>query len=124
MKVKARKAVDKNGDTQAAPLAAEVKLRKLIQLANTIEREVDTLRLNMLIPPFSIKNKFDFTKGIDLAHEVRGLEVALITHALLCTHGNQAAAAKLLGLKYTTLNQKLKHFDISPVKLKARLWKR
>ena len=58
-----------------------------------------------------------FSKGpidrrVDLSEEVQRLETALIKTALVAAGGNQAHAAKLLGLKYTTLSAKIKRYKI------------
>ncbi len=50
---------------------------------------------------------------IRLHQEVRGFEADLIRAALVRTGGNQAHAARLLGVKHTTLNAKIKRYDIS-----------
>ena len=42
--------------------------------------------------------------------EVRRFEIRLITRALRRAHGRQNAAARLLGLKATTLNAKMKQY--------------
>ena len=42
--------------------------------------------------------------------EVRRFEIGLITRALRRAQGNQRAAARLLGLKATTLNAKMKQY--------------
>lgn len=42
--------------------------------------------------------------------EVRRFEIGLITRALRRAHGKQTAAARLLGLKTTTLNAKMKQY--------------
>ena len=39
-------------------------------------------------------------------------EIDMIRHALYLTNGHQSFAAKLLGIKKTTLHAKLKRFDI------------
>jgi transcriptional regulator with GAF, ATPase, and Fis domain len=52
--------------------------------------------------------------GLDFYSEVQNFEVALIQRALRQTNGNQAKAARLLGLKQTTLHGKIKHYDIYP----------
>ncbi len=56
-----------------------------------------------------------FDNGIDFYNEVRRFEIDLIKRALLETRGHQGKAAKLLKLKVTTLNSKIKHYNISPV---------
>ena len=52
--------------------------------------------------------------GIDFYDEVTRFEIELIKRALLQTAGHQVQAAKLLNLKVTTLNSKIKHYNISP----------
>jgi DNA-binding protein Fis len=54
----------------------------------------------------------DFKQGIDFYEEVRRFEIALIQHALAQTGGHQMRAARLLNMKVTTLNSKIKHYDI------------
>ncbi len=44
--------------------------------------------------------------------EVRRFEIGLITRALRRAHGKQNAAAQLLGLKPTTLNAKMKQYQM------------
>ena len=44
--------------------------------------------------------------------EVRRFEIGLITRALRQAHGRQNAAARLLGLKATTLNAKMKQLKM------------
>jgi transcriptional regulator with GAF, ATPase, and Fis domain len=49
----------------------------------------------------------------DFYDEVSRFEIELIRRALLQTGGHQMRAAKLLNLKVTTLNSKIKHYKIS-----------
>ena len=49
---------------------------------------------------------------LDLHSEVRRFEVSLIRSALLRTGGRQRRAARLLGMKVTTLNTKIKRLSI------------
>lgn len=55
----------------------------------------------------------DMRNGIDFYEEVQRFEVDLIQRALSLTHGNQKRAARLLKLKATTLNSKVKHYGIN-----------
>jgi transcriptional regulator with GAF, ATPase, and Fis domain len=48
-----------------------------------------------------------------LGEEVKRFESRLIREALAKTGGNQARAARLLGVKHTTLNAKIKRYRIS-----------
>ena len=56
----------------------------------------------------------DLTSGIDLNEEVRRFEMKLIRQALEETDGRQVQAARILGLKMTTLNEKIKRYGIDP----------
>jgi transcriptional regulator with GAF, ATPase, and Fis domain len=59
------------------------------------------------VGPLTIENGFDFYE------EVSRFEIDLIKRALMQTGGHQVRAAKLLNLKVTTLNSKIKHYNIS-----------
>ena len=52
-------------------------------------------------------------RGLRLGDEVKQFEIDLIRIALDRTSGNQTQAAKLLGVKLTTLNTKIKKYKIS-----------
>lgn len=52
-------------------------------------------------------------KGLDFYDEVSRFEIDLIKRALRQTAGHQGRAARLLNLKVTTLNSKIKHYNIS-----------
>ena len=51
--------------------------------------------------------------GVDFYTEVRRFEIALITRALRRTRGSQCKAASLLNLRRTTLNSKIKTYQIT-----------
>ncbi len=53
-------------------------------------------------------------EGVDLDRFIEGIERDLIQRSLERTGGNKGAAAKLLGLKRTTLVEKLKRLDRTP----------
>ncbi len=59
-------------------------------------------------------NALTLDSGIDFYDEVSRFEIDLIRRALLQTGGHQVQAAKLLNLKVTTLNSKIKHYNINP----------
>lgn len=59
-------------------------------------------------------NALTIERGLDFYDEVSRFEIDLIKRALLQTGGHQVRAAKLLNLKVTTLNSKIKHYNISP----------
>jgi DNA-binding NtrC family response regulator len=54
---------------------------------------------------------------IDFNGEVRRFEIELIRCALIRTGGHQTRAAQLLGIKLTTLHDKIKRYKIDPRKL-------
>ena len=56
----------------------------------------------------------DVEKGVDFYCEVSRFEIDLIKRALIQTGGHQRRAARLLNLKVTTLNSKIKHYHINP----------
>lgn len=50
----------------------------------------------------------------DYYNEVRRFEISLINSALRLSGGSQVKAARLLKLNATTLNAKMKHFNLQP----------
>ena len=78
-------------------------------LASTLLAEIDSLSDNH---DFSIEKE-----SFDLYEKVREFEVKLIRAALLKTHGNQRRAAFLLGVKVTTLHNKIKTYGINTIRL-------
>jgi DNA-binding NtrC family response regulator len=63
---------------------------------------------------------FDEKSGVDFYEEVAKFEIELIKQALMSTRGNQRAAARLLGMKTTTLNSKVKTYNLNLGSDKAR----
>jgi transcriptional regulator with GAF, ATPase, and Fis domain len=57
--------------------------------------------------------QLDIPEGFDFYEAVQRFEVDLIKRALLQTRYNQAKAARLLGIKHTTLNQKIRRYNLS-----------
>ena len=55
------------------------------------------------------------TGRIRLDDEVKRFEIDLIRAALDKAHGNQSRASRILGIKKTTLNAKIKRYQIQPV---------
>jgi len=55
---------------------------------------------------------FDVKRGLNFYKEVTNFEIKLISQALMFTNGNQRAAARLLRLKTTTLNTKVKMYRL------------
>ncbi len=95
--------VGANDDEEKAASALS-KTTNLKQLALKLLLEAQALNET---PTLDVRN------GIDFYEEVKRFEVDLIQRALSVTRGNQVRAARLLKMKVTTLNTKIKHFDIN-----------
>jgi DNA-binding NtrC family response regulator len=54
----------------------------------------------------------DLSRGVSFYEEVKKFEIDLIRRALEQTGGHQSRAARLLGLNATTLNSKIKGYNI------------
>jgi DNA-binding NtrC family response regulator len=78
-------------------------LNSLREAALTLLREVETL---------ASQQEPQTNVNLGLQQEVQRYESELIRQALQRTHGNQRRAAKLLGVKVTTLNCKIKRLGI------------
>ena len=87
---------------------AETPIKRLVELSGTFLQGVQALARN---PP-GFAQVPDIERGIDFYEEVARFEIDLIKLALLKSGGNQARAARLLGLKATTLNTKIKIYKI------------
>jgi DNA-binding NtrC family response regulator len=72
-----------------------------------------TLRLLREVQAFGDVHSPSIEGGVDFYDEVSRFEIDLIKRALLQTGGHQGRAAKLLNLKITTLNSKIKHYNIT-----------
>jgi DNA-binding NtrC family response regulator len=102
------------------------------ELENTIERAVviapgDEITKECLRPEISDPRSVaasshdgasnaavqDIGRGINFYEEVRRFEIDLIRRALEQTGGHQSRAARLLGMNATTLNSKIKTYNIS-----------
>ena len=94
---------------EAPPRRSELarhNLDNLREAALTVLKELDCLASNQPEPE----------RNLGLQEEVQRYEVELIRNALQRTRGNQRKAAKLLGVKVTTLNCKIKRYgiDVTP----------
>lgn len=94
----------------------ERRIEHLAALAKALKTEVETLQAQLSSDRGQSK-QIEFDKGgIDFYGEVERYEIELIRGALRQCNGNQARAAKLLRMKSTTLNSKMKHYGLSPVR--------
>ena len=83
----------------------------------TVEEKITSLRENAFalieeIRELGSVSFRDVSRGIDMAEEIRRLEIRLIKQALEKTNGHQVNAARLLGLKVTTLHAKIKRYGL------------
>jgi DNA-binding NtrC family response regulator len=96
---------------EAAPeQVASVKLKTLKELTLALLQEVESLKGS---------ETYTGKPSVDFADEVRRFETDLIRWALLHTGGHQRRAARMLNLKVTTLNAKIKRYGIRPHALHA-----
>ena len=77
------------------------KLEALTVLANALLREIEVL-----------KQTADCVVKMRISDEVHRFESELIRSALIQTGGRQRPAARLLGMKATTLHTKIKRYNI------------
>src|SRR5215831_20302735 len=91
------------------------------EAANLLRDEAFESRLSSLRDvAVELLNAVDYLKQtapatehkLSLEDEVRKFEADLIRAALVRTGGNQARAARLLGVKHTTLNAKIKRYHL------------
>jgi DNA-binding NtrC family response regulator len=92
-----------SGETPFKSELARHSLDNLREAALTVLKEVESLTNNQPEPE----------RQLGLQEEVQRYEMELIRNALQRTRGNQRRAAKLLGVKVTTLNCKIKRYGIN-----------
>ncbi len=89
------------------------RVRRLIDLAFSLLNETEALSRDKDFTEASTQlRSLDVSEGIDFYKEVVRFETELIRLALDHTRGCQAKAARLLRIKPTTLNSKIKLFGI------------
>jgi DNA-binding protein Fis len=93
-----------NGGDDENSAYAPGKIKTLKQLALRLLLEAQTLNE---VPTLDVRD------GIDFYEEVKRFEIDLIQSALSHTDGNQVRAARLLNMKVTTLNSKIKQYGIN-----------
>src|ERR1700682_3238256 len=79
------------------------RLMTLREVALSLLREVESLRAS---------EPYDLARRVRLSDEVQRFEIELIRSALSRAMGNQTRAVRLLGVKLTTLNSKIKRYGI------------
>lgn len=89
------------------------RIQRVVDLADALLTEAETLARDKAFTEEASRLKpLDILGGINFYDEVQRFETHLIKMALAETGGNQAKAARLLGIKATTLNSKIKLFKI------------
>jgi DNA-binding protein Fis len=89
------------------------RVQRLLDLADTLLKETASLARDKAFTDESNRlQTLNVSEGIDFYHEVERFESGLIRLALDQTGGHQARAAKLLRIKPTTLNSKIKLYGI------------
>jgi len=89
------------------------RINRLLDLADMLLRETETLARDKAFTEESNRlRSLNFSDGIDFYREVERFETGLIRLALEQTGGHQARAARLLHIKPTTLNSKIKLYGI------------
>ena len=93
--------------------AATERLEKIKEMAAALLNEAESLNHeNALAETSENINSLTQQTAVDFFDEVRRFEMRLISRALELTGGNQARAARLLGLGTTTLNYKIKSYQL------------
>ena len=99
----------------------ESTIERGVIIARTNELTMDCLREEIVNPnakrgansgPLDSASLLDISQGISFYDEVSRFEIELIRRALEVTGGHQSRAAKLLGMNNTTLNSKIKVYNI------------
>jgi two-component system NtrC family response regulator len=98
-------------------------IERAVVIAPDSEISVECLRPEVRDPELALKmvaasegasTGIDIARGISFYDEVKRFEIDLIRRALDQTGGHQSRAARLLGLNATTLNSKIKSYNIEP----------
>lgn len=99
-----------SGDNDELLMASRSSLTRLRELTYKLLHKVQSIgELNFP----------DIERGVDFYDEVTRFEIELIKQALVRTLGHQRRAARLLNLKVTTLNSKIKHYNIRELVARA-----
>ena len=89
------------------------RIQRLLDLADSLFRETESLARDKEFAEESNRlQTLNLSQGIDFYDEVQRFETGLIRLALDQTRGHQAKAARLLHIKPTTLNSKIKLYGI------------
>lgn len=98
-------------------------VERAVVIATTDEITVECLRPEVRDPDLGkeifaasegASSDTDLSRGVNFYEEVKRFEIDLLRRALEQTGGHQSRAARLLGLNATTLNSKIKTYNITP----------
>ena len=90
------------------------RIERLVDLAYSLLNETETLARDKAFTEASMNlRSLNVAEGIDFYKEVERFEVELIRLALDHCRGSQVKAAKLLSIRPTTLNSKIKQYGIA-----------
>jgi DNA-binding NtrC family response regulator len=90
------------------------RLEKIKELAGYLLDEAESLdHENSLAEASATVGGLEMESGVDFFEEVKRFETRLIGRALELTGGNQARAARMLRLGTTTLNYKIKQYELA-----------
>jgi len=93
----------------------EQRVQQLTLLAKALASEIESLQAELSTDRSREQIRLD-DDGIDFYNEVELYEIELIKSALNRCGGNQTQAARLLRMKSTTLNAKMKHYGLNPLR--------
>jgi DNA-binding NtrC family response regulator len=89
------------------------RLENIREMATALLEEAESLdHENALSEASHTVENLSLRTGVNFFDEVRRFEMRLIARALELTGGNQARAARILGLGTTTLNYKIKAYEL------------
>lgn len=89
------------------------RLENIEQLLQELSSEVASLRRDhFALEVSTLYPDLHSDSQIQFAEKVRCFEIRLIGNALKLTGGNQRLAARLLGLRPTTLNEKMRRYKL------------
>ena len=89
------------------------RLEKIRDMASALLQEAESLdHENALAETSAAVENLNVRSTVNFFDEVRSFEMRLISRALVLTGGNQARAARMLGLGTTTLNYKIKSYEM------------
>lgn len=96
-------------------------IERAVVIATSDEITIDCLRpevqdpdstMRVMAQSEGVSSDIDLARGVNFYDEVKRFEIDLIRRALDQTGGHQSRAARLLGLNATTLNSKIKSYNI------------